>query len=43
MDMPRWLARLLNDPPGFDRAVEMPPLYARTTAFFQKHLLKTSP
>lgn len=43
VDMPGWLARLLDDPPGFERNQETPPLHARTTAFFQKHLLKTSP
>jgi hypothetical protein len=40
-DMPGWLAPLIQDPPGFDRAKEMPPLFSRTTDFFQKHLLGT--
>lgn len=30
--------RLLNDPPGFDRAVEVPPVLERTVAFFERHL-----
>ena len=30
--------RLLADPPGFNRA-ELPALYGRVAAFFQKHLL----
>lgn len=33
------LARLLADPPGFDRARWVPELNRRTVAFFQRHLL----
>jgi predicted dienelactone hydrolase len=40
--MAGWLAPLINDPPGFNRATEMAPLLERTTAFFQKHLLAAS-
>lgn len=39
VDLPAWLERLLKDPPGFDRAAEMPPLFAKTRQFFDKHLL----
>lgn len=36
--LPPRIASLLADPPGFDRA-ELPALYQRISAFFQKHLL----
>lgn len=39
VDLPAWLERLLKDPPGFDRTAEMPPLFAKTRQFFDKHLL----
>ena len=35
---PAWLHRLLDDPPGFNRAADTAMLYPRMTAFFQKHL-----
>jgi predicted dienelactone hydrolase len=31
-------ARLLNDPPGFDRATELPQVDARVVDFFSRHL-----
>jgi predicted dienelactone hydrolase len=34
-----WLGRMLSDPPGFDRARDLPPMYESTMAFFKKHLL----
>ena len=33
------LGDLLNDPPGFDRAKEVPEVNRRITAFFARHLL----
>ncbi|WP_245636117.1 alpha/beta hydrolase family protein [Curvibacter delicatus] len=36
--LPPRVARLLADPPGFDRA-ELPALYQHISSFFQKHLL----
>ena len=33
------LGDLLNDPPGFDRATEVPEVNRRITAFFARHLL----
>jgi predicted dienelactone hydrolase len=38
-DQTGWIARMLSDPPGFDRASELPALHARTVAFFRKHLM----
>ncbi|MEN9539556.1 MAG: hypothetical protein RLZZ126_1791 [Pseudomonadota bacterium] len=38
-DLTGWTAQMLQDPPGFDRARALPPVYARTVAFFRKHLL----
>ena len=34
-----WLGLMLNDPTGFDRGRELPPLNDNTTAFFNRHLL----
>lgn len=36
-DLPKRAAKLLNDPPGFDRG-SLPGVYAAITAFFMKHL-----
>lgn len=36
--LPSAAARLLNDPPGFDRA-SLPGVFARIVGFFQQHLL----
>jgi predicted dienelactone hydrolase len=36
-DIPAWLRRLLDDPPGFDRAA-LPAMYERIGAFFRRHL-----
>jgi hypothetical protein len=33
------LKDLVDDPPGFDRAEQIPQLEAGITAFFQRHLL----
>jgi len=33
------LGDLLNDPPGFDRAAEVPPVDRKISAYFTKHLL----
>ena len=33
------IAELVNDPPGFDRAVEVPALLARIVGYFQRQLL----
>ena len=41
-DTPPRIARLLADPPGFNRA-ELPVLYGRISRFFQAHLLGDSP
>ena len=35
--LPERIARLLADPPGFDRT-ELPPLYQRISSFFRQHL-----
>lgn len=34
---------LLADPPGFDRAAELPPVHAKIAAFFRRHLLDVPP
>ncbi len=34
-----WLGRMLNDPAGFDRSRDLPPVYDSTMGFFRKHLL----
>ena len=41
-DNPPRIQRLVADPPGFDRA-ELPALYGRISAFFQKQLLADNP
>ena len=33
------IAELVGDPPGFDRAAEVPATIARVTDFFKRHLL----
>lgn len=35
-----WLAHLLNDPPGYDRAKQAPEIHRRITGFFARHLLE---
>lgn len=34
------LGEMMNDPPGFDRARELPPVHAKVAAFFVRHLLR---
>ena len=41
-ELPARLTRLVGDPEDFNRAVELPLLFERTTAFFQKHLLSAT-
>jgi predicted dienelactone hydrolase len=37
--MDTWLASMLEDPAGFDRARDLPAVYDSTAAFFSRHLL----
>lgn len=34
------LGEMMNDPPGFDRARELPPVHAQVAGFFVRHLLR---
>lgn len=34
------LGEMMNDPPGFDRARELPPVHAKVADFFVRHLLR---
>ena len=34
------LGAMMNDPPGFDRARELPPVHAKVADFFARHLLR---